>query len=209
MRKISQLVGLALLLCSFLAFADLIPPRVQTARDRLHANPNTYDRVDNFCQGKKPGASCVIPGSPFIGGGEGTCANNINDDLGSIDLSCVTTYGVTIDRDLPAGGWVDDPNLCALGEDKKTGQKFNCKPMIPAPADRFCRGKQIGSSCSVQFTYKGKKEQDNGVCRKVTETEKYYYQGYRLAKREVVRCEPSRVPQHTYTPANWVQKILQ
>ncbi len=209
MRLRSSLFAAVFVCVCHTASADLISPAVQSARDRLSANPNTYDRVDNFCTGKKPGGACLIAGSTFAGGGEGTCRNNINTETSTIDLTCVRNDEVLIDRKLPAGGFVYDPELCRLGEDKESGQKWDCKPMVPTPADQFCKGKGLGSRCMVELTYRGRTEQHSGTCKQVTETEKFYFWGYRTATRQVIRCEPPPVPPRTYTPASWRQKLLQ
>lgn len=209
MRLLRSILAASLACSCIPASADLISPEVQSARDRLRANPNTYDRVDNFCTGKKPGDACSISGSTFAGGGDGSCSNSINKTTSTIDLTCVRNGEVWIDRRLPDGGFVNDPELCKMGEDKESGQKWDCKPMVPTPADQFCKGKSLGGRCTVELTYRGRTEQHNGTCKQVTETEKFYFWGYRTATRQVIRCEPPLVPPRTYTPASWRQKLLQ
>ncbi|MES3025973.1 MAG: hypothetical protein V4857_30700 [Pseudomonadota bacterium] len=194
--------------------ADLISPQVQAAQERLRANPNTFDRFDTYCAGKRPGALCTIAGNTFAGGGKGVCTNAINESKSSIDLSCVRSERVEIDRKLPAGGFVHDADLCArqatiiATEDGQENRRWNCTPEHPAPADRFCRGKAVGSACTAELSREGSMEKHAGVCTAATETENFYYQGRRLAKREVIKCEPGQPAKHIYAPASWRQKLF-
>jgi len=201
---------LLLLSCSCLpGRADVVPPEQAAAKIRLYDNPNAYDRVDNFCKGKKNGATCSISGSTFSGGGEGICTSAVDRENASIDLSCIRKGEVDIDRKLPEGGFVNDSYLCQMGEDKQTGQKWNCKPASPTPADRFCQHQPVGGRCTVELTYQGKLERHEGICRQMTETKNFYYMGRRTATREVIRCEPPETATRVYTPASWWQKLFQ
>lgn len=198
----------AILLCGSLqAHADLISPRVGDARHRLRENPNTFDQTDNYCKGKKPQAPCVVAGSAFAGGGEGTCASDIND-RGVIELSCVRNDEITIERKLPEGGFVADEDVCGHYGGEMDGQKYNCTPLNPVPADQFCTGRPVGGACTAELTYKGQKEKHAGICRKVTETEEYYHWGHRTMTRDVIRCEPPSIPERTYTPVSWTEKLI-
>lgn len=208
MRPLSLLLFAALICRCLPAAADVISPEVAAAENRLRDNPKTYDRVDNFCSDKKPGAPCTIWGTVFSGGGAGTCVNAVNPSGSTIDLTCVRNDAVQIDRKLPDGGFVDEPYLCELGEDKETGQKWNCTPTIPTPSDQFCQGKSTGSRCTVELTYQGKKEWQAGICSEAVETQRFYYQGHRTATRQVIRCDPPVVASHTYTPVSWRKKLL-
>lgn len=195
------------------ARADLISPRIQEARDRLKANPDTFDRFDAFCAGKRRGDACEIPGSTFAGGGKGVCTNAINDEKSTIDLSCIRSGTVEIDRKLPKGGFVNDEALCNRQANAKTeaekqeSRQWNCTPMQPAPADRFCVGKAINGGCTVELVYQGKVERHEGVCKTVTEIDRFYYQGRRIAIRDVIQCEPDKPVRHEYAPASWWKKL--
>ena len=195
-----------------LAMADLIPPQAEAAAKRLQDRPRSFDRADNFCLNKKPGAACTIAGSHLAEGGEGVCDNRINTSLGSIDLVCLRTAEVEIDRGLPEGGFVADKVLCdpadRLAWEGK--QPWNCKPLQPRPADRFCQGKAVGASCTVSLRYQGQPEQHEGICRTVTEEQRYYYAGNRVRSREVIRCESAEEPaQRSWHDATWWQKLWQ
>ena len=209
MRPLSILLACTLACACHFASADLISPQIQAARDRLRENPNTYDRVDNFCTGKKPGEACLITGSVFSGGGSGSCNNVINENGAIIDLTCVRTDEVSIDRKLPEDGFVNDPELCKRGADRESGQQWNCKPMVPTPSDRFCKGKKLGGPCVVELVYQGRNEQGEGICQKIVETESFYFEGHRTATRQVIRCEPPSLSPRTYNPASWRQKLFQ
>ncbi len=208
MRLLFYGLATAFICSSLPASADIILPEVAAARERLQATPSTYDRVDNFCIGKKPQASCTIPGSTFSGGGVGTCENTVTQNGSTIDMSCVRNGEVWIDRKLPVGGYISDPYLCKIGEDKESGQKWDCKPIVPTPSDQFCKGKNIGSRCIVVLRYLNKNEQHEGTCKQLTETENFYYQGHRTETRQVIRCEPPQAAMRTYTPVHWQQKLF-
>lgn len=195
-------------------FADVLPPQAAEAARRLRENPQSFDRVDNFCQGRKPGAACTIDGSHFAGGGEGRCESAINRSSNTIDLSCQRTANVFIDDGLPDGGFVADSSLCSSPEDVQAaarGQRpWNCTPLPATPADRFCRGKPKGAACTVTLSYDGRVEQHPGVCNAVTERQGFYYMGRRTMTREVIRCEPPQAPAaRTWTDATWWQKLTQ
>ena len=206
MRKFSGYCAL-LLCCSLYAHADVIPPQVEDARQRLRENPDVFDRSDNYCQGKMPKAACVIAGSAFAGGGDGICVNQIGDG-GVIDLSCVRAEDVKIDRKLPEGGFVADATVCGEYHGEIDGEKYNCTPLNPTPADQFCKGRPLGGACTVELTYTGKQEKHAGICRKITQSESYYYRGHHTITREVIQCEPPSIPERTYTPVNWKQKLI-
>lgn len=195
------------------AIADVLPPAVADAEQRLRANPKAYDRVDEFCAGKKPQAACVIPGSVFAGGGAGTCRNGINRGEGTIDLACVRNDEVAIDRRLPEGGFVSDERLCRAAEEEaraynRPARRVNCKPIVPTPADRFCKGVAPGAACTVELNYQGRVERHEGVCKQITESEHFYYFGPQTAKREVIRCEPPQATTRTFKPVSWVKKLF-
>lgn len=215
MSKLSHCLVFLLMAIPHFALADLISPEMAQARDRLKANPNLFDRYDRYCADKRPGDACTIPGNTLAGGGNGKCNNEINARLSTIDLTCERAGIVKIDRKLPAGGFVNDESLCrakakaATEVEKKETEQWNCAPLQPVPADRFCVGKAVGSSCTVELVYWGNTEHNEGICKTMTEVEGFYYQGRRVAKREVIRCEPDQIAPHEYTPVNWWQKLKQ
>jgi len=210
MRNLRYLLATVLIYSLQPASADLISPEVAAAWKRLNANPDTYDQVDNFCNGKKRGESCSIPGTTFSGGGMGICRNAVNDNGSSINMSCVRNGEVWIDRKLPDGGFViNDPYLCQSDRNRDTARKWNCTPMVPTPSDLFCKGKSIGDRCTVELRYQGNHEQHEGICNQIVETENFYYQGRRTATRQVILCEPPALVQRSYAPASWWQKLTQ
>lgn len=222
MSKLITILSVVLFGTSMSTYADIVLPQVQNARARLSANPDTYDRVDQYCKDKKPAADCVISGPTFSGGGKGVCKNDYNGKEDSIDLACVRSDQILIDRKLPEGGFVNDSELCRLQKenncltekdpfhDPKCAEHmfWQCSPMVPTPQDQFCQGKDIGSSCVVELIYQGKIEHETGRCESVVESEAFYFWGHRTRTRDVVRCEPTSVVQHVFTPASWVKKIL-
>jgi len=211
MRLLSYGLATALIGSFLPASADLISPGVRIAAERLRDNPNTYDRVDNFCNGKKVSAPCSIPGTTFSGGGDGICRSAVNQDESTIDMSCVRNGEAQIDRQLPQGGFVRE-DLCLNGvfENAERGRnmRWSCKPTLPTPSDQFCTGKSIGARCTVKLHYQDKNEQHEGTCKKITETESYYQRGHRTAKRDVIRCEPPSAVVRSFAPASWRQKLV-
>ena len=198
------------------ALADVLPPQAIDAVTRLKDNPNAYDRVDDFCNGKKKGDACTLPGNLFEGGGEGRCINELNRSTFTLDMSCQRPGSVVIERGLPDEGFLHDDDLCrqqakeqATENGAPTTARWNCKPLDPMPTDRFCRGKAVGSACTVELRYQGQRSQADGTCQQFTEKQGFYYQGRRIMTREVIRCEPPRTVTRTFTPATWWQKLTQ
>lgn len=207
----SVFLSFALLLGSLAqpALADLIPPQVAAARERLHANPEVFDRTDQFCAGKTRDKACTIDGSTFSGGGAGVCRSEITDSGASIDLVCRRSSEPVIDRRLPDGGYVNDPGMCAASRQPGySGPPVNCKPTVPTPADRFCREKAAGSACTVELIYEGKTETHEGICNQVTESTGFYYQGRRSAVRQVIRCDPPSEVKREMNAVKWYEKLL-
>lgn len=212
MRIFLSLIPLLLACCSTLATADVLPPQAASAAERLRSNPRAFDRFDNFCAGKKSGDACVIPGTAFAGGGKGRCENDINRKIYTIDLHCVREGYVDIERQLPEGGFVHDADLCrgaATHDAEEPAPKWNCTPLTPTPTDPFCKGKSVNSACTVELTYKGALQRDEGVCKEIVESERFYYQGHREATRKVIQCMPKEEVTRSFTPASWWQKLLQ
>ncbi len=188
--------------------ADLLPPQALDAAQRLLKNPAAFDNVDSFCDGKKPGAACTLPGNTFAGGGAGLCKNELNRSTFLIDMTCQRLASVfVVEPELPEGGFVVEPMLCNNGLD--FGPQFTCTPLTPAPTDRFCKDKKLAQACTVELSNDGKKEKFAGICRQVTEKAGFYFQGRRTANREVIRCQPPQTVQHTLRRVGTLQKLTQ
>lgn len=207
--RLQSLLLAGILACNGLpAVADLISPQSVDAVRRLQANPQAFDRVDNFCLGKKPGAACSIPGTTFEGGGAGICRNDVARGASTIDMTCVRPAEVLIDRKLPChpvreampDGTINPPPLSEYSE--------YCEPMVPIPADRFCRDKPIDSACTVELTYQGKSERHEGVCRQTSEIVGSPHPHHDL-RREVITCEPRATVTRSYSSVPWWRKIFQ
>lgn len=192
------------------AWADVISMEAFSAQERHSKNPNIYDRADSFCKGKKPKSACTIPGAISSGGGNGVCTNGLeNRHSVSIDMVCITTGELFIDRKLPDGGYVADSTFCKDGVNKEGFPRVDCKPLNPTPKDRFCKEKNIGNPCNIEFTYNNKQLTEAGVCKVVVETvAPYYYQGYHKDSRTVIQCEAPALPERIMTPASWFDKLF-
>lgn len=200
------LPGFLALLCGF-AQADLLPPGAEDAVKRLQKNPKAYDRADQFCSDKTTGDACSISGSRLAGGGNGICKNELNRTTLTIDLTCNRQGFMNIDRGLPEGGFVAAPELCANGSMPGI---WSCTPLTKMPVDRFCQGKSVNDTCVVSMTYEGATEQQEGICREVTEREGFYFRGRQLATRQVVLCDGLDKPAvRTYQNVPWFKKLLQ
>lgn len=200
------LPGFVLLFNGGPAQADLLPPPAESAMKRLDRNRNAFDRTDQFCAGKFRGDACTIPGSRLAGGGDGVCQNEINRSTFSIDLYCKREGLAVIQRGLPEGGFVAEPALCA---EAQAPHPWNCTPLPEIPADRFCQGKSVGQSCTVDMGYDGTPEQHQGVCREETQREGFYYQGRRVATRQVILCTAPEDIERVYRKATWLEKLRQ
>lgn len=215
---IRRLTTPALFLVSMLvagaACADLISPRLADAQSRLHANPHTYDQVDQFCSGKKRDDACSIPGSAFEGGGPGICKTGINNNA-VIDMVCVQKASVVVDRQISDGGYVADDRLCepyraALASGAALPkQPWNCAPPPKALTDQFCRSAAAGEACTAVVSVDANPERHPGVCNSVLQTENFYYQGRRQATRSVLMCMPASKLVRQFLPASWLQKLKQ
>jgi hypothetical protein len=193
-------------------YADLLPPQAADAITRLQHNPDAFDRVDNFCKGKKKGDACTLPGNLFEGGGEGRCINEINRTTFTLDMSCQRPATVFIQRQIPEEGYVHDAQLCRQQEAavaRGEAPRWNCAPHPVKLADQFCRDKSVGDVCRVELRYDGQRHSFDGACQHVTETAGFYYQGRRQKTREVIRCEPLKTVTRTFTPVSWWQKLAQ
>lgn len=193
-----------------LAWADLLPPPAEPAIKRLERNRNAFDRSDQFCAGKFRGDACAILGSRLAGGGEGVCENEINRAAFTIDLYCKRTGLAVIERGLPEGGFVAEAMLCAGADANADAPRpWNCTPLAEIPADRFCRGKSVGQACTVAMSYDGTPEQHEGICREATQHEGFYYQGRRIATRQVILCMAPEAIERSYRDASWLEKLRQ
>jgi hypothetical protein len=204
----------ATLLFTTTTSADLISPRLADARSRLHANPDTYDQVDQYCSGLKRDAACSLPGNAFEGGGPGVCKTGINHSA-VIDMVCEQRASVAIDRQIPDGGFVADERLCepyraALASGLPLPkQPWNCAPPPKALTDQFCRSAAVGGACTAEVVVDGRKERHPGVCNPVLQTENFYHQGRRQATRSVLMCQPASSVVRQFSPASWLQKLKQ
>ncbi len=190
-----------------LAYADLLPPGAEDAIRRFEKNRKAFDRVDQFCTDKAPGDACMVAGSRLAGGGPGTCRSEVNRASFTIDLSCRREGVLVIQRGLPEGGFVAEADLCK-GDD--VSRPWNCTPLATVPVDRFCQGKALNQACTVSLDYNGAPEQQEGICRQVTEREGFYHQGRRIATRQVVLCDaPEQPAARIYRDVPWYQKLRQ
>lgn len=213
-RHNSPALFLASLMFAGAACADLISPRLADAQSRLHANPQTYDQVDQFCSGKKRDEACSMPGSAFEGAGPGVCKTDINNNA-VIEMACVQTATVAVDRRIPDGGYVADERLCqpyqaALAAGRPPPkQPWNCTPPAQALTDQFCAMAAAGDACTAEAVVDARRERHPGVCTSVIQTENFYHQGRRQATRSVLMCMPTSKIVRQFSPASWLQKLKQ
>ncbi len=192
--------------------ADVLPPQVVDVGLRMQRHPNLVDRIERHCSDRKPGDACVLPGTPFSGGGAGSCKRTLNTQVLTIDLVCDVESRVIIDRQLPGDdvGWVHDASLCRHPEDMAPGF-LNCKPLATPPVDVFCRDKAVGAACvaEMRITGRGGMHRFPGVCARVTERQGFYYQGRREMTRDVIRCEAPALPPPEFETVGWFKKLFQ
>lgn len=212
-RQLAFCVAATLLAVAALpAWSDVIPPTVAQARERLRANPNTYDMVDQFCGGKKRGDACTLAGNAFDGGGPGVCDPFVSD---KIYLTCVRQSSVSIDRQLPDGGYTSSDPACqdylrsAAEGRAPAAQPADCDPSPQPVSDRFCRGLVASSACMAEMRVDGRLETHPGVCKTSQQSKYGRYGGRPQTLRTVLTCEPANRIGHAYSPANWLDKLKQ
>lgn len=208
-----HLLALALLLAAAPALADVLPLEAMHAEQRFREYPKAYDRTDQWCEGKRLGAACALPGTPLQGGGAGTCARRIATPGYTIDLVCRRDEEPRVDYALPHGPWQGDEQICSRPDNPEYQQALRnenagCTP--PAPAhDRFCRDKAAGEACTVELTLGERRLQEAGVCTASTQTQRYYFQGHREVSRPVVLCSPpASAPAPRYAPVGFWRKLF-
>lgn len=205
---------LLLTLLTTMARADLLPPQASEVFERFSNNPRTFDRHDQWCEGRGVGTACQIPGTPFEGGGPGKCERIIHRAEYKIDLLCSLDPEPQIQRGLPDINWQAEKELCEgvkvdISGVRRTEQGIPCENQ-PAVFDRFCRGKEAGQSCTAELRVTDRIQNFEGVCRREVETKSWYFQGRRFLTRDTVQCQPiaTRPPIELKAVGAW-RKLLQ
>jgi hypothetical protein len=190
----------------------VLPPQAIETEHRLRENPQAFDRADQFCTGRSVGDACQIPGTALAGGGAGVCRNGIDVSRTRIDLRCERTAKVSLERGLPAEGFVLPAYFCENPEGAAIvrSRGFSCTPAAQPPHDRFCQGRGIGAACTALLTVDGTPVRDAGVCARITESApRFYFRGWQIARREVVNCVSREPIEHRYKDVGWWQKVRQ
>lgn len=206
---------LALTCLTGIAAADGMPPQAQEASARFNNNPRTFDRYDPWCEGHGVDTACQIPGTPFEGGGPGKCERRIHKADYQIELRCILAPTPHMDRGLPDTNWRAEKHRCE-GEKVKPGMN---KPLTedgypcdnqPPVFDRFCKGKEVGQSCTVELSVADLTQNFKGVCRREEETSFTYFRGQRRLTRDTVQCQPAQIlPPVELKPVGAWRKLLQ
>ena len=194
------------------ASADVLPPQAIETEHRLRENPQAFDRADQFCTGRSVGDACQMPGTALAGGGAGVCRNGIDVSRTRIDLRCERTAKVSLERGLPAEGFVLPAYFCENPEGAAIvrSRGFSCTPAAQPPHDRFCQGRGIGAACTALLTVDGTPVRDAGVCARITESApRFYFRGWQIARREVVNCVSPEPIERRYKDVSWWQKVWQ
>jgi hypothetical protein len=194
------------------ASADVLPPQAIETEHRLRENPQVFDRADQFCTGRSVGDACQMPGTALAGGGAGVCRNGIDVSRTRIDLRCERTAKVSLERGLPAEGFVLPAYFCENPEGAAIvrSRGFSCTPAAQPPHDRFCQGRGIGAACTALLTVDGTPVRDAGVCARITESApRFYFRGWQIARREVVNCVSPEPIERRYKDVSWWQKVWQ
>ena len=194
------------------ASADVLPPQAIETEHRLRENPQAFDRADQFCTGRSVGDACQMPGTALAGGGAGVCRNGIDSSRTRIDLRCERTAKVSLERGLPAEGFVLPAYFCENPEGAAIARSrgFSCTPTAQPPHDRFCQGRGIGAACTALLTVDGTPVRDPGVCARITESApRFYFRGWHIAQREVDNCVSPEPIERRYKDVGWLQKVRQ
>ena len=199
-----------------LAWADTLPNSVIQARERMEQDPGHYDRADQFCAEKKVGSSCVIPGNPFEGGGNGTCRTSPNRDSGAIESRCALNYRPEVLGSLPDGGYRAPETICENGEIKEpfarafSSENLSCLA-TPVVSDKYCSGKAVGSPCSVDVRSESAESKYPGLCAESEDSRRLYYHGYMRVTRTVLTCRPEKpviINIRESSPPGWLRRLL-
>jgi hypothetical protein len=153
-----------------------------------------------------------MPGTALAGGGAGVCRNGIDVSRTRIDLRCERTAKVSLERGLPAEGFVLPAYFCENPEGAAIvrSRGFSCTPAAQPPHDRFCQGRGIGAACTALLTVDGTPVRDAGVCARITESApRFYFRGWQIARREVVNCVSPEPIERRYKDVSWWQKVRQ
>ena len=194
------------------ASADVLPPQAIETEHRLRENPQAFDRADQFCTGRSVGDACQMPGTALAGGGAGVCRNGIDVSRTRIDLRCERTAKVSLERGLPAEGFVLPAYFCENPEGAAIvrSRGFSCTPAAQPPHDRFCQGRGIGAASTALLTVDGALVRDAGVCARITESApRFYFRGWHIAQREAVNCVSSEPIERRYKEVSGWQKVRQ
>lgn len=205
MRVIAAVLFLLLLPAK--ALADVIPVPLSW---RMHdqdgplLNTEYYHVVDRYCDGRKVGDLCEVPGSPLEWAGKGTCErtywkvsppDSLRRDY-RVVLFCDTRW-VRSEEVIPPSAYRLADELCAqsgsldvlLRKWRHRRWQVTCAgmPRVESPG---CRGKSPGDSCmaGVRHLKSELRESVSGVCSMEMEARS----GGEL-KREVLRCEVTPV----------------
>ncbi|GAA5184527.1 hypothetical protein GCM10025771_38790 [Niveibacterium umoris] len=204
----------ALLLC-LAARADVLPPQAPDVAQRYRNNPGAFDRTDAWCEGLRVGAACLIPGTPFEGGGSGTCEREVHRRDFQIDLLCTRKPAPRIERGLPEGPWRADEQLCEVAaRNAEMAQTLQSHGWLcaepPLAADRFCKGLEAGKPCTAEVSIGADTRRFDGVCAVQRAEMGAYFQGRRTLTRPVITCEPERpAPALTLKPVSAWRKLFQ
>lgn len=203
------------LLAWAVAIADVLPPQALGLEERFRNYPGTFDRYDQWCDGRRVNDDCLIPGSPVEGGGEGTCQRLVQTGGSQIDLLCVRKLRLDIERDLPRDSWGADAALCENAKSSDSmaqilkGLGWLCGER-PVVADKYCRGRQVGQQCTLNYSLDGQEKTFSGICRRDLEFQSSYYQGRRTLTRVTLMCEAAQpTPALVLKPLSAWRKLVQ
>ncbi len=199
-----------------LAWADTLPNSVYQARERMEQDPGHYDRADQFCDEKKVGSSCVIPGNPFEGGGNGTCRTSANRNSGAIESRCTLNNMPEVLGSLPDGGYRAPESICENGglkepfADAFRNKNLSCHA-TPVVSDQYCSGKAVGSPCHAEVRSGSTESKYPGVCAESEDSHRLYYHGYVRVTRTVLTCRPEKsviINIQESSPPGWLRRLL-
>ena len=212
---LKRLLCLLCILWSTAPYADLLPPQAAGMAERFTSNPNAFDRSDAWCEDRRVGARCEIPGNAFEGGGTGLCERYAHRVDFQIDLLCALKPLPRIERDFPVGPWQADASLCELAAHSEStaeslhGQGWVCTEP-PLVADRFCTGRVAGQACVAEIMLESRSERFDGFCQRQIETQRAYYQGRKELMRPTLQCLPERAaPPAVLKPVSAWRKLFQ
>lgn len=194
--KLKKLISILILtLTSWAAHADLLPPGFEILKEQIRTNPKFYNMADQFCHGKELGDRCTVLGSPFEGGGTGTCERSIKPWDAQAIAECTVSEPPKIERNYTSNRFQLNEMSCQMtrvsSEYKRKLEALNAScEVAPVAMDQFCDGRKEGDVCQIDSIISGKQLTADGVCKDELDFRQISH-GESMSRRQL-KCQPAK-----------------